>query len=308
MIRRRLISPRLALAAFTAFIAPIVVGVMTAPQLGAQAPSSSTGATSAATFEVASIKPNKSGDGRVMLGMAPTGRYTATNVPLRLLMQQSYNLQPFQIIGGPSWITSDRFDIIAKAPDGFAPDQFRSMVRALLADRFKLKAHTETREMPIYELVLARADGKLGANLTPAKTDCEAMRGRRAGGPPPAPPQPGQPIECGFMIGIGNMNAGGMPLLELARTLSGFVNRIVVDKTGLKGSYDFQITYTPDGRGNPLGLPPGGAPLGVDAPAGDPNGASIFTALQEQLGLKLDSQKGPVEVLVIDSVDQPTED
>ena len=302
-----MIRPGLALAAFTAFVAPLAVGVMTAPRLGAQTPSSSAEATSAAAFEVASIKPNKSGDGRVMLGMAPTGRYTATNVPLRLLMQHSYNLQPFQIIGGPSWITSDRFDIIAKAPAGFTPDQFRPMERALLADRFKLKAHTETREMPIYELVLARADGKLGPNLTPAKTDCEAMRGRRAGGPP-APPQPGQPIECGFMIGIGNMNAGGMPLLELARTLSGFVNRIVVDKTGLKGNYDFHITYTPEARGGLPGLPPGAPPIGADAPAGDPNGASLFTALQEQLGLKLDSQKGPVEVLVIDSVEQPTED
>jgi uncharacterized protein (TIGR03435 family) len=308
MIRRRLITPRLALAAFSAFIAPIATGVMTAPRLGAQAPSSATGATSAATFEVASIKPNKSGDGRVMIGMPPTGRFTATNVPVRLLMQQSFNLQPFQIVGGPSWITSDRFDVVAKAPDGFAPDQLRPMVRALLVDRFKLKTHMETREMPIYELVLARPDGKLGSNLTPAKTDCEAMRGRRAGGPPPAPPQPGQPIECGFMIGIGNMNAGGMPMLELARSLSGFVNRIVVDKTGLKGNYDFQITYTPDGRGNPLGLPPGAPPVGVEAPAGDPNGASLFTALQEQLGLKLDSQKGPVEVLVIDSIEQPTED
>ena len=114
-------------------------------------------------------------------------------------------------------------------------------------------------------------------------------------------------MECGFMIGLGNINAGGMPMVELARSLSQFVNRIVVDKTGLNGKFDFQLTYTPEGRGFP-GLPAGAPPIGVEAPPADPNGASLFTALQEQLGLKLDSQKGPVDVLVIDSIEQPTED
>lgn len=314
-----MMRPGLGIAALSAFIAPIAIGAITAAHVGAQQitigtsrpagdqTSDSSAANSNVTFEVASVKPNKSGDGRVMVTLPPTGRYTATNVPLRMLLQQSYNLQPFQIVGGPSWITSDRFDIVAKAPDGFTPDQLRPMMRALLVDRFKLKAHIETREMPTYELVVARADGKLGPNLKPAKTDCKALFAQRRGGPPPPPPQPGQPIECGFMIGPGNMNAGGMAMTELARSLGPLVNRIVTDKTGLKGEYDFQVSYTPEGRGGALGIP-GGPPLGVDAPAGDPNSPSLFTALQEQLGLKLDSQKGPVEVLVIDSVEQPTED
>jgi uncharacterized protein (TIGR03435 family) len=302
---------RLAAAALTVFFVPLAIGVLDgrARELPPAQGAASDAASNSATFEVSSVKANKSGDGRVMLGMPPTGRFTATNVPVRLLIQNSYNLQTFQIVGGPAWIASDRFDIAAKAPDGFSPDQLRPMVRNLLADRFKLKTHMETREMPIYELVLAKSDGKLGPNLTPAKADCAALaRGRRAGGPPPAPPQPGQPIECGFMIGLGNMNAGGMPIADLTRTLSGFVNRIVVDKTGLSGNYDFQLTYTPEGRFSPFGLPNGAPPLGAEAPAGDPNGASLFTALQEQLGLKLDSQKGPVDVLVIDSIEQPTED
>ena len=304
-------------AGFTVFLVPVSISLMTWPRMDAQeigvrapqgAPPTAGDSPSTATFEVASIKANKSGDGRVMVSMLPNGRYTATNVAVRLLVQQSYGLQPFQIVGAPNWTTSDRFDIVAKPPDGFTPDQLRPMMRALLADRFKLKAHLETREMPLYELVLAKSDGKLGPNLKTTKTDCAAMARGRRGGPPPAPPQPGEPIECGFMIGPGNMNAGGMPMTELARSLSQFVNRIVVDKTGLTGNYDFQLTYTPEGRGGFLGLPPGAPPLGVDAPASDPNRPSLFTALQEQLGLKLDSQKGPVEVLVIDSIEQPTED
>jgi len=297
---------RLAAAALMVFMAPLVGGLLVTPRLGAEQGSGPGASADNATFEVASVKPNKSGDGRVMLAMPPTGRFTATNVPVRLLVQNSYGLQPFQIVGGPNWIASDRFDITAKAPDGFSPDQLRPMVRNLLADRFKLKAHMETREMPTYALVAARADGKLGPKLTPAKTDCEAARGRRAGGPPPAPPQPGEHVECGFFIGNGTMNAGGMGMVELARSLSGFVNRVVSDKTGLSGKYDFQLTYTPEGRGLP-GVPVG-PPVGADAPPADPNGASIFTALQEQLGLKLDSQKGMVDVLVIDSIEQPTAD
>src|SRR5262249_29255683 len=189
-------------AVLIVFGAPLAIGALRAQTIVSTQPTSSIDASSStAAFEVASIKANKSGDGRVMVAMPPTGRFTATNVPIRLLVQNSYGLQPFQIVGGPSWMTSDRFDIVAKAPDGFTPDQFRPMVRNLLADRFKLKAHVETREMPTYALIVARADGKLGPKLTPSKTDCEALaRGRRGGGPPPAPPQPGEQVQCGFFI------------------------------------------------------------------------------------------------------------
>jgi uncharacterized protein (TIGR03435 family) len=273
-------------------------------------------------FEVASIKPNKSGDMRVMLGVQPGGRFTATNVPLRLLIRNAYQLQDFQITGGPSWIAEERFDIVAKAESGDQMgDPFRAeqsgqpsrgqlMIRALLADRFKLVVHDEEREMPIYGLVLARSDGKLGPQLKPSEVDCAAImaagRGRGRGQmPPPGPPQAGgPPPQCGIRIGPGNMAVGGSPLAQVANSLSMFAGRIVIDKTGLTGNYDFTLTWTPDQMANrPPGAPPG--PDGV-APV-DPNGPSLFTAVQEQLGLKLDSQRGPVKMLVIDRVERPTE-
>ena len=293
-------------AACVAFAIPAFFG---GPSLGAQTPSP-------ATFEVASVKPNKSGDGRIMLGMQPGGRFTATNVPLRMLLRQAFNVQEFQIVGGPDWLTSDRFDVVAKAPEGagaFTADVMRPMLESLLIERFKLGFHKETREMPIYALMKARSDGKLGPNLTASTTDCTAViRGRRGGGPPPpppppGPPQPGQKMDCGFMIGFGRMNVGGMPMTNLAQSLSPMVGRIVLDKTELAGTYDFELTYSPEGIGSPL---PGGGPplLNGGPPPVDPNLPTIFTALQEQLGLKLDSQRGPVEVVVIDRVEQPIAD
>jgi uncharacterized protein (TIGR03435 family) len=183
----------------------------------------------------------------------------------------------------------------------------RLMLRSLLAERFKFTGHNETREMPVYALVKARPDGKLGDKLTPAAVDCAAARGRRAGGPPPGPPPgppaPGQRPECGMMMGPGRVMAGGMSMAEFARSLSQLVGRVVTDKSGLTGGYDFELTYSPEGIGG--GPPPliNGAP-----PAIDPNAPTIFTALQEQLGLKLDTERGQVEVLVIDTVDRPSAD
>jgi len=292
---KRLILMATACAAF------VTSAFLTGPSLGAQAPAST-------AFEVASVRPNKSGDGRVMLGMQPGGRFTATNVPLRLLLRQAFNVQDFQIVGGPDWITSDRFDVVAKAPDGieFSADAMRPMLRSLLTERFKLAAHNETRDMAIYALMKARPDGKLGAGLTTAAVDCaSAARGRRGGGPPPAPPQPGQKVECGMMIGPGRLNAGGMPMSNLATALGPQVGRIVIDKTELTGNYDFELTYAPEALGGGVGAPPlvNGNPIQVD-----PNAPNLFTALQEQLGLKLDSQRGSVDVVVIDRLEQPVSD
>jgi uncharacterized protein (TIGR03435 family) len=285
-------------AAYVAFAVPAFVF---GPSLGAQAPSN-------ATFEVASVKPNKGGDGRIMLGIQPGGRLNATNVPLRMLIRQAFNVQEFQIVGGPDWLGSDRFDVVAKAPEGeFNADLMRPMLQSLLVERFKLGFHRESRDMPIYALVKARADGKPGPNIMPAAVDCAAvMRGRRGGGPPPAPPQPGQKMECGFMMGPGRMNVGGMGMTNLAQALSPLVGRIVLDRTELTGNYDFELTYSPEGIGSAF---PGGPPLlnGGPAPV-DPNAPTLFTALQEQLGLKLDSQRGPVDVVVIDRVEQPVAD
>jgi len=266
-----------------------------------------------ATFEVASVKTNKSGDNRIGIGFAPGGRFRATNVPLRELISAAYGtpqpLAAFQITGGPKWIESDRFDIVAKAPGdpqpgpNGPPSAMFVMLRNLLAERFQLTVHRETKESPIYALVLARADGKLGPQLRPAATDCAAlMAAARGRGAPPPPPAPGERMPCGMRMFPGNLSGGSSSMAQLTNVLARFVNRTVVDKTGLSGTYDLDLQWTPDqvpqGRGDP---PPG-------LPAIDPNGPSIFTAVQEQLGLKLDSTRGAVDVLVIDRAEHPTED
>jgi uncharacterized protein (TIGR03435 family) len=260
-------------------------------------------------FEVASVKRNTAGDPFIRIGGGAPGRYEATNVPLRLLIRNAYRLQDFQIVGAPNWIADERYDIIAKADSSAKPDQMQAMIRALLAERFGLVAHTEQREMPIYALVVARSDGRLGPKLKPSTADCAAIFAARRGGPPPgppAPPQPGEQMQCGTMIGPGNFNAGYTTMQQFASSLSTFVGRTVIDKTGLTGQYDFMLTYTPEQRaGGPGPTPPPGAPQ--FAPI-DPNGPSLFTAIQEQLGLKLDAQRGPVDVLVIDKIAHPTED
>jgi len=297
--------------AVTAVVAPVAIVVLNEPRLRAQAPQTP---AAGPAFEVASIKPNNSGDGRVMLQQQPGGRFTATNVPLRLLIRNAYQLQDFQIVGGPSWIGSERYDIVAKAEDGTPPEtpsldrtgpsRIQLMIRSLLAERFQLVVHDETRELPIYALIVARSDGKLGPDLHKSEVDCNAIfaAGRGRGmPPPPAPPQPGERPQCGIRIGMGNLAMGGAPLSQFANSLAMFVGRTVQDKTSLPGSYDVNLTWTPD----QMPQRPPGAP---EAPPVDPNGPSIFTALQEQLGLKLDSQKGPVSVLVIDRVERPKED
>lgn len=284
------------------------------------------GATAAAPkFEVASVKRNKSGEGFISMGMQPGGRLTMINVPVRQLIVRAYQVQPFQVSGGPSWITVDRFDITAKAATDASPQQMNAMLETLLADRFKLRVRRETRQGDVYRLVKARADGKLGDAIRPAAVECNMARGRAgvsgpgtaapaAGTGPPGPPvaRLGGPASglappCRFMIAPGRFEAMGQSISAFASTIAVQLGRPVLDETGLTGGYDFTLTFMPDsgGRGIPPGLPPPGAP---ELPPIDPNAPALPTALQEQLGLKLESAKGPVEMIVIDSIDQPTED
>lgn len=280
---------------------------------GAPPPSAGAAPLGPMAFEVASVKPNNSGTGGVRLGLQPGGRFTATNVPARQLIIFAYQLQNFQLMDTPDWTRNERFDIVAKAeadvpptPLG-QPGPIQMMVRSLLADRFRLTIHEETREMPIYALVLNRPDGQFGPRLQRTTADCAAVmaaaRGR--GGAPPAPPAPGERPQCGMSAGFGQVRAGSMPMSQVAQMLSQQVQRVVVDRTGLMGNFDFDLTFTPDQLPQGRGVPPPGAPA---PPPIDPDGPSIFTALQEQLGLKLEAQRGPVSVMVVDRIERPTPD
>jgi bla regulator protein blaR1 len=308
-MRRNLTTSRkllLASAASLAIALPIALGMLVGPRLQAQQ-----SMMTRPSFEVASVKPNKSGDRRVMIQGQPGGRLVATNLSLRQLIRNAYQLQEFQLIGAPDWIDQDRFDIVAKAAAEPPPSSpfgplgpMQLMLQSLLIDRFKLVAHEETQELPIYALVPARSDAKLGPGLRPSSVDCEAlMAAARAGGSAPSFPPPGERPPCGTQMGPGLLTAGSTPMSQLANVLSPFAHRVIVDRTGLKGRFDIDLKWTPDQM--PQGPPPPGAP---QFPPVDPNGPSLFTAIQEQLGVKLDSQRGPVPVLVIEHVEQPTPD
>ncbi|HTR35300.1 MAG TPA: TIGR03435 family protein [Bryobacteraceae bacterium] len=251
-------------------------------------------------FEVASIKLNKSDDGRIMLRPARGGRFTATGIPIRFLITEAYRIKDFQLSGAPSWLLSERYDIEAKADGNPSFDTTRVMLQTLLEDRLKLKYHHETKEMQVYDLVVAKA-GK----LKEAEGDC----GPPPQGPPP-PPEPGKmpSAPCGGMFMFpGHISGQKVPMSQLVDILSRFSGRIVVDKTNLTGRYDVDLQYTPE-QGQFPGPPPGGPPPGLPPlPQVDPNGPSLFTAVQEQLGLKLESQKGQVEMMVIDHVERPSE-
>jgi len=263
------------------------------------------------TFEVASIKQNTSDDRR-SFGVQPGGRLVVRNSTLKNLiaaafgMAQIQALIPERILGGPDWIDSERYNIDAKASTEFQftpggpPKDMLLMLRSLLEERFKLVAHRETREMPIFELVLARKDGRLGPGLHKSSIDCDAMFAAAQNGVPPPPRQPNEPPPCRLMGGPARTIASGVKMQQLAANLSNHLERFVIDKTGLTDRFDFNIGWTPDR------LPTTSPPPGI--PPVDSNGPSLVTALQEQLGLKVQPAKGPVEVLVIDSVEHPTPD
>ena len=278
------------------------------------------------SFEVASIKPSATGNNFVSIGRAPGGRFIANNVPLKFLIQNAYRVRDFQVLGGPSWITTDRWNVEAKAeegsippqtgpPDPNVPDPMSIRLQSLLEERFQLKVRHESRELPTYTMTI----GKDGPKLKSVDAPPRPVPGQ-APPPPPPPPPPGAkgelpanftPPPGSIMIGPGNLAGSAMTMTQLVNALSGLVGRTIIDKTDLNGYFDVRLQFAPEtAPGNPLG--PGGPPLPGGPPIGptgatDPQGPSIFTAIQEQLGLKLDSTKGPVDVIVIDSVQKPTE-
>jgi uncharacterized protein (TIGR03435 family) len=264
-------------------------------------------------FEVVSIRENKSGDPGQTIRRQPGGRVITSNFPLRMLIIGAFGLQPQQLVGGPAWIDSARYDITAKASGEFAVTEPGTvgppelMMQRMLADRFALAVHTERREQRTYALTLARGDGRLGPRIKTAAIDCQAVMNemlKRAplsgGAPPVAPQRPDGGPGCGMRFGSGGrLTAGGTSMAALAGLLAVPVGRIVEDRTGLAGGFDFDLEFDP---AELAGFGPGALPPPADASA-----PSLFTALEEQLGLKLQADRAPVEVLVIDRVERPTE-
>ena len=291
-------------ASVVALAVPLVTGAIDAAALSAgQLP----GVTPAGPpvdpetrFEVASIKPFDP-SATLRISMTPA-RYDAAGLPSQLVFAQAFAVPVDRIIGLPDWINKERYAIAAKAPDG-SPSTRRNalpvMLANLLKDRFKLATHRETRELPVYNLVFARNDKRLGPAFKETSAECRAMiscaprggttRRPRAGG---ASGSQRLPIDPGFGPGIASFK--GAPMSMIASViLTRQVGRPVIDKTGLTSVYDFTLKWTPgpgSGGLTPFGLPPGGLPDAV--PPADPDAPHLFTAVQEQLGLKLESARG----------------
>jgi uncharacterized protein (TIGR03435 family) len=247
-------------------------------------------------FDVASIKPaphDLQGGG---YNFGPGGRTVITNFTLKNLVQIAWHLQDFQIAGGPVWVDSDRFNVEARAEGNPDDEQSRLMLRSLLADRFHLTVHSETRELPIYVLAVDTSGSQLREILGAKEGTCTSPNDK-AGTLP----------VCGFRQRL--RQDKGTPLMQLqgssvtlallARTLGTLFDRHVTDATGISGLFEINLEYAPEDHLL--------ARIRPDASTTDNTGTDIFTALREQLSLKLESRKGPVEVLVIDHAEKPSE-
>lgn len=286
--------------------------LLLAAAAGAQdkAPAASTSKPDASTsqkesFEVASVKPGDPSDPRMMINIAPGGRFRAVNAPVMLLLRVAYHVKDFQLLGLPEWGKTERFNIEAKSSEGAGEDpiagedpmkmsqeqrdafqkRLQLKLQALLEDRFALKAHRETKEMPVYELVVAKNGPRL----------------------PAAAPQTDNKPRGMLRMGRGELSGTAVKMDGLIMALGDITGRTVIDKSGLKGDYDFKLQWTPEpGQMNSMAPPAGAQPPAAEAPASDATGPSLITAVQEQLGLKLESTKGPVEVVVIDHLEKPS--
>ena len=261
-------------------ILPLVIALLAA----AQPPVLDTPA-----FEVASIKASAARDTAMRI-IWPRGRFSAVNVTMRQFVGAAYTLQPFQIEGGPGWFSADRFNIEATvgAEAGIVqvrgmPEGIRLMMQTLLRDRFMFASHWEKKPQTIYALVKAKPGSPLGPNLQKSNADCAALFAAvRRGGPLP-------PIAvCGNQRLSGKLTAGGLLMTQLADTLESLLQQVVVDRTGLDGTFNVDLTWAADQTTD--------------------TGPSLFTAVQEQLGLKLEAAKAPVDVLVIDRLEKPSAD
>jgi len=319
---------KLALAAAAGLVVLMPVGFGVLHGQEAQSPTATASQPSGSAqglpkYEVATVKPAPENDGRHVMMMTPGGT-TLKGVPLQMVLQQAFGVEEDRILGAPGWVKSNRYDIEAKVAPEDAPkmeklkaEQRRQMLLPVLVERFNLKYHVEKRELPIYALVIAKG----GPKLTESKPDDsephefpDPKAGSAAPGhEPPAnagPTGPGRdPMGRRGMVsmGPGRIDAHGGGMEFLTHTLSFSVNRTVLDETGLKGKYDFALHWTPDQGTMPTGGPGGEGGSAHGDVAADAGGPSLFTALEEQLGLKLESQKSKVDVIVIDHINLPSE-
>jgi uncharacterized protein (TIGR03435 family) len=236
------------------------------------------------------------------------GRLDLVGVPLRMVVALVFPLGQGRVFGWPDGLDAERYTISAKMPDGASLPARQVAIRNLLKDRFKLVTHQETRELPIYNLVLARSDGRLGPAIKESSAECQAAAkeystAQRGGAPAQVPP-PAIARCVSSLPGSGTFAMNGGSMVSLVNWLPQFVGRQVIDRTGLTSLYDFTLKWMPEPAVGTtvLGLPP------APPPPADPNTPDIFTALQEQLGLKLENGRGPVEVIVIDRLEKPTLD
>lgn len=258
------------------------------------------------SFDVVSIKPNPSGSLIRSIGPQPGG-FGGLNVSARELIAYAYgisqNTSSIQIVGGPAWLDRERFDVDARLAVRLAPAQYAPLLQRMLTERFHLQMHREQRDLPVYALVASREDRSPAPGMRANPVDCEARRAaaRAAGGPPPlagtgiAPPD--RPV-CALRITPGILRGAAVTMPVLATYLGGVAGRLVIDKTGIPGTFDIDLEWTPDASPAP------DTSRQDDRPPA-PNGPSLFTALQEQLGLKLQSDAAPMDLVIIDRLERP---
>jgi len=253
-------------------------------------------------FDAVSVKVNTGGGGPTRVATLPT-RFSAVNATLHMLVRYAFNVPDYRLSGGPAWMDSDRFDIEGAAGRTAAFDEIRAMTRTALEERFKLRSHVEKRDQPIFVLSVARRDGKLGEQMKPATDECKPLTPPSGFPPPPPPPPGGVPAgasRCPSILSPFAISGRKLGMALLVTTLSSSLNRHIVDQTNLTGTFDLDLHWLPDQLPQ---TPPGAPPMPIDS-----SWPPLSTALQDQLGLKLESQRGPVDVLVIDSVEKPTAD
>jgi uncharacterized protein (TIGR03435 family) len=311
------------------FPTPIVAAMCAALAVFTSSGAFGQSAAAPPAFEVASVKPAAPPTGNIVMRRAggDPGMVRYDNASLTMLIARAYGVKNYQI-SGPDWLDSGGYDVVAKAPAGAATELIPAMLQALLAERFKLTLHRETKTLPVYALIVGKGGPKLKeADPASLSAVAGAYNLGPGGGPPPPGAGPSMVAGSGAKGGGGGPNVrimmtdqgremkGLMTMAGLTNGLSNFMDRPVLDMTGLKGTYDIDISWMPDENerrmGGLMGLPPPppGGDSGGRGPenAADPAGASIFSAL-DQLGLKLDPRKSEAEILVIDHVERvPTE-